>query len=97
MRHKCKFGDMFCGSFGYSDLCSYCKREADLSLAVRENEISGQLSRQRRENQEEAYEALGELVVEHPVATLGVLAGIFGVAVGVSAYQDKKSKSKKRR
>jgi hypothetical protein len=101
--HVCKFGDRWCGRWGYSDLCEYCKKEADLTLAARENEIHGHASRQRRESQAEAYEALAEVVVEHPWATLGTLAGIVGVAVGVEAYQNRKSqkpglqKSKKRR
>jgi len=34
-RHICKYNNMFCGAFGYDDLCHYCKRMADLEIAQR--------------------------------------------------------------
>jgi hypothetical protein len=89
MSHVCKFGDRFCGRFGVSSLCSYCKRSYDLELAAQENEMNGARAQQNRESREAANEALGQFVVEHPVATFGTLLGILGVSAAVKSYKSR--------
>lgn len=92
--HVCKYGDTFCGRWGFDSLCEYCKKAAKLELAVRENDINGQRVRANRESRDMAYDALGQAVAENPGVTLGLLAGAFGLSLAVKSYQDSKKKTK---
>lgn len=92
-RHVCKFGDRFCGRFGYDDLCEYCKRKADLELAAEENEMSGAKALRRRQSQDAANEAVGEFIVTHPILTLGGILAAVGVAIAAD-NSDKKKEAK---
>jgi len=94
-RHVCKFGDRFCGRFGYDDLCEYCKRKADLELAAEENEMSGAKALRRRQSQDAANEAVGEFIVEHPIITLGGLLATIGVAIAADSGKKKKKEAEK--
>lgn len=92
--HVCKYGDPFCGGFGFSSLCKYCKKNAELELAAKENELRGMAVRREREERELAYDALGSFVVENPKASLGIAAGLFGLSLAVQSFKDSKRKSK---
>lgn len=92
--HVCKYGDRFCGRWGFDSLCEYCKKAAKLELAAVENDIAGQRVRQERESRDLAYDALGSLVVQNPRASFGIAAGLFGLSLAVKSYQDSKKKTK---
>lgn len=92
--HVCKYGDRFCGRWGFDDLCDYCKKAAKLELAQRENDIAGQRALRERESREMAYDALGSFVVENPKTSFGIAAGLFGLSLAVSSFRDSKKKQR---
>jgi len=92
--HVCKYGDSFCGRWGFDSLCEYCKKAAKLELALRENDIAGERMRYEREGRDAAFEAVGELVSKNPGTTLGILAGVFGMSLAVKSFQDSKKKER---
>lgn len=92
MNHICKFGDPRCGKptmfeSAYSTLCPYCKKAAAIELAAKENELQGNMARQQRESRDAAYEAIGSVIADHPVATIG---GLLALGLGVAIANDKK-------
>lgn len=91
-QHVCQFGDRWCGRWGYDDLCDYCKRKYDLELQNRDNQMAGERAMRNREAQHQANEALGQLIVEHPVAAgVGLLA-----ALGLGFAMSKDSEPQRR-
>lgn len=93
--HVCKFGSRYCGHFGVSSLCDYCKKKYELELAAEENEIQGARAMRAREANDQAYEALGELIVENPKTSLGIFLGLAGIGIAASVHSSKSKTERK--
>lgn len=61
-RHHCPYNSMFCGSFGYDDLCTYCKRKADLELEAEALRPERVRAHREREAREAGAQLVGELI-----------------------------------
>ena len=94
--HVCKYGEFHCGHFGVGSLCRFCKKNYELEFLQRENEVQAQAAKNRRQSDAMFAEAVGTLVVEHPVATLGGLLGALGLGIALSNHKETKAKSAKK-
>jgi len=93
--HVCKFGSKYCGHFGVSSLCDYCKRKYELELAAEQNEIAGTRAHQARVANDQAYEALGGLILDNPKTSLGVFLGLAGLGIAASIHGSKTKTERK--
>lgn len=93
--HECPYGDYRCGLRGYSSLCEFCKKKAEIELKKADLEVESRINEARgmdriREQlaRDEAGRLLVKTVVENPVESLLVTLLLGGTGMAVSAAID---------
>jgi hypothetical protein len=86
---RCISGDPFCGIF---ELCRHCQEELRHQRELELIRARANMAREVRLQQEARNDAIVHCAVEHPKATLGILAGALAFIAGVSLATNRNKK-----